>query len=141
MDEVLRQQDNEFLDVLKAMRCGTMQECHVNFLLPMLLRDMPDDELRTFEKALHIIPTWKQAIPIIVEYLRSLSTLIARIFGQYNSKKGTKRNHCVSECSYHSLSGLGVGAAVMLFKNCIPDICIVNGSISTVKKIVYKSKE
>eukprot|EP00957_Ditylum_brightwellii_P192136 14625818-Ditylum_brightwellii.AAC.1 len=28
MDEVLRQQDNEFLDVLEAMRCGTMQECH-----------------------------------------------------------------------------------------------------------------
>eukprot|EP00957_Ditylum_brightwellii_P129173 9852385-Ditylum_brightwellii.AAC.1 len=88
-----------------------MQECHVNFLLSRLLRDMPDDELYTFEKELHIMPTWKQAIPIIVEYLRSLSTPIARIFGQYNSKKGTKRNHCVSECSCPSLSGLGVGAA------------------------------
>ena len=141
MDEVLRQQDNEFLNVLDAMRCGAMQECHVNFLLSRLLQDMPDDELRTFEKALHIMPTWKQAIPIVVEYLRSLNTPIARIFAQYSSKKGTKRNHCVSECSYPSLSGLGVGASVMLLKNYIPDVFIVNGSIGIVKKIVYKSKE
>eukprot|EP00957_Ditylum_brightwellii_P019453 1467620-Ditylum_brightwellii.AAC.1 len=102
---------------------------------------MPDDELRAFEKVLHIMPTWKQALPIIVEYLRSLSTPIVRIFGQYNSKKGTKRNYCVSECSYPSLSDLGVGAAVMLLKKYIPDICIVNGSIGTVKKFVYRSKE
>eukprot|EP00957_Ditylum_brightwellii_P024870 1880583-Ditylum_brightwellii.AAC.1 len=102
---------------------------------------MPDDELHTFEKALHIMPTWKQAIPITVEYLRLLSTAIARIIGQYDSKKGTTRDHCVSECSYPSLSGLGVGATVMLTKNYIPDACIVNGSIGTVKKIVYKSKE
>eukprot|EP00957_Ditylum_brightwellii_P198575 15134775-Ditylum_brightwellii.AAC.1 len=66
MGEVLRQQDNEFLDVLQDMRYGTMQECHVNFFLSRLLQDMPDDELHTFKKALHIMPTWKQAIPIIV---------------------------------------------------------------------------
>eukprot|EP00957_Ditylum_brightwellii_P170828 13002228-Ditylum_brightwellii.AAC.1 len=102
---------------------------------------MPDDELCTFEKVLHIMLTWKQAIPIIVEYLRFLSTPIARMFGQYNSKQGTKRNHCVSECSYPSFSGLGVGAAVMILKNYIPDICIINCSIGTVKKIVYTPKE
>eukprot|EP00957_Ditylum_brightwellii_P050570 3834775-Ditylum_brightwellii.AAC.1 len=37
MDQVLRQQDNEFLDVLDAIRYGTMQKCHVNFLSSMLL--------------------------------------------------------------------------------------------------------
>eukprot|EP00957_Ditylum_brightwellii_P094788 7218071-Ditylum_brightwellii.AAC.1 len=79
------------------MRCGKVQECHMNFLLSRLLRDMPADELRTFEKVLHIMPTWKQAIPILVEYLRLLSTPLARNFVKYNSKKGMKRNHCVSE--------------------------------------------
>eukprot|EP00957_Ditylum_brightwellii_P025522 1929427-Ditylum_brightwellii.AAC.1 len=118
-----------------------MQECHVNFLLSRLFQDIPDDKSHTFEKALHIMPTWKHAIPIIVEYLRLLSTPITRILGQHNSKKGMQRNHCVSECSYPSLSGLGVGAAVMLLKNDILDICIVNSSIGIVKKIVYKSKK
>eukprot|EP00957_Ditylum_brightwellii_P080561 6127929-Ditylum_brightwellii.AAC.1 len=125
MDEVLRQQDSEILDLLEAMRCGKMQECHVNFLLSRLLQDMPDDELHTFEKVLHIMPTRIQAIPIIVEYLKLLSTLIARILEQCNSEKGMERNCCVSECSYPSLSGLGVRAAVMLLKNYIPDIYII----------------
>eukprot|EP00957_Ditylum_brightwellii_P095361 7264112-Ditylum_brightwellii.AAC.1 len=85
MDEVLRQQDNKFLEVFDDMRCGKMQGCHVKFLLSRLLLDMPADYLSKFEKVLHIMPTWKQAIPIIVEYLRLLNTPIARIFGQYNS--------------------------------------------------------
>eukprot|EP00957_Ditylum_brightwellii_P115693 8824546-Ditylum_brightwellii.AAC.1 len=116
MDEVLRQQVNEFMEVLDAMRCGKMEECHVNFLLSRLPQDMPVDDFSKFENALHIMPTWKQVILITVEYIRSMNTPIAIIFGQYNSKKGTKRNHCVAKCSYSSLSGVGVGAVVMLLK-------------------------
>eukprot|EP00957_Ditylum_brightwellii_P039612 2996140-Ditylum_brightwellii.AAC.2 len=102
---------------------------------------MPVDELSKFEKELRTMPTWKQAIPIIVEYLRSLNTPKSRIFGQYNSKKGTKRNQYVPKCSYPSLSGLGGGAIVMLLKKYTPDICIVNGSIGIVKEIFYKTKD
>eukprot|EP00957_Ditylum_brightwellii_P039473 2986114-Ditylum_brightwellii.AAC.1 len=76
-----------------------MQQCHVKFLLSRLLQDMTADGVSRFEKVFHIIPTWKQAIPVIVEYLTPLNTPIATIFRQNNSKKGTKRNHCVSECS------------------------------------------
>eukprot|EP00957_Ditylum_brightwellii_P209931 15364363-Ditylum_brightwellii.AAC.1 len=102
---------------------------------------MPADKFSKFDKVLHVMPTWKQAISIIVEYLRSLNAPIARIFRQYNSKKGTKRNCCVSECFFPSFSGLGVGAIVMPLKKCIPELSIVSASIGIVKKIVYKRKD
>eukprot|EP00957_Ditylum_brightwellii_P019920 1502972-Ditylum_brightwellii.AAC.1 len=68
------------------MRSGTMQGWHVKFLLPRLLEDTSFNGVSKFEEALHIMPTWKQGIPIAVEYLMSLSTPIARIFEQYSSQ-------------------------------------------------------
>eukprot|EP00957_Ditylum_brightwellii_P113450 8649764-Ditylum_brightwellii.AAC.1 len=46
-------------------------------------------------------------------------------------KHGPGENYCVKECSDPALSGLGVGAVVMLLKNYMPELSIVNGSIGT----------
>ena len=67
MDKVVRQQDKEFLNVLDLMRNGRMEARHVNLLLTRLLHGMPLKEQQSFDNALHIMPKWKQAIPITGE--------------------------------------------------------------------------
>eukprot|EP00957_Ditylum_brightwellii_P169976 12938116-Ditylum_brightwellii.AAC.1 len=64
MDEVVRQQDTEFLGVLDAMQNGAMKESHVKFLLLRHLSNLSSGEKDKFKDALHIMPTWKQTVPI-----------------------------------------------------------------------------
>eukprot|EP00957_Ditylum_brightwellii_P063608 4828435-Ditylum_brightwellii.AAC.1 len=67
MDEVMRQQDKEFLNVLDLTRNGRMDARHINLLLTRLLHDMPLKEHQSFDNDLHIMPKWKQAIPLTCE--------------------------------------------------------------------------
>ena len=53
----------------------------------------------------------------------------------------TGTNHAVKECSYPKISGLCVGATVMLLKNYVSELGLMNGAVGTVKNVVYKSKE
>ena len=117
-----------------------MEDRHVNLLLTRLLHDMPLKEQQSFDHALHIVSTWKQAIPITGEYLRSLNTSITKIVAQYSAKQRIGKIYCVKECWYPALSWLGVGVVMLLLKKYIPALCIVNGSIGITKN-VYKSKE
>eukprot|EP00957_Ditylum_brightwellii_P164117 12495685-Ditylum_brightwellii.AAC.1 len=60
IDEVVRQQDPEFLDVLDTMQNGGMKDSHVHFLLSRHLSNLSSGEKDKFNDALHIMPTWKQ---------------------------------------------------------------------------------
>lgn len=118
-----------------------MKDNHMEFILSRSLHNMSHDEQRNFVNALHIMPTWKQAIPITVEYLSKLNTPIAKIITKYSTKMTTGSNHAIKECSYPRISGLGVGAIVMLLKNYIAELGLMNGAVGTVQAIVYKNKE
>eukprot|EP00957_Ditylum_brightwellii_P055387 4197774-Ditylum_brightwellii.AAC.1 len=123
MDEVVRQQDKEFLNVLDSPRNGRMEDRHINFMLIRLLHDMPLKDQQSFDNDLNTMSTWKEAIPMTGTYLRSLNIIIAKIVAQYSSKQGIGKIHCVEECCYPALSRLGVGLVVMLLKNYIPELC------------------
>ena len=56
MDEVVRQQDSDFLEVLDAMRYGAMKESHVNFLLSRHLSKLSPEDKEKIKDALHIMP-------------------------------------------------------------------------------------
>eukprot|EP00957_Ditylum_brightwellii_P153411 11676382-Ditylum_brightwellii.AAC.1 len=78
IDEVVRQQDLAFLDVLDAMQNRTMKDVHVNFLLLHCLSNLSLGEKDKFKDAPHIMPTWKQTVPITVQYLKHLNVPIAK---------------------------------------------------------------
>eukprot|EP00957_Ditylum_brightwellii_P103398 7878987-Ditylum_brightwellii.AAC.1 len=75
------------------------------------------------------MPTWKQTVPITVQYLKELNAPIAKVVAKFSTKKVTGKNHCVKECSYSIISGIGVGAVVMLLKNYVAELGIMNGCI------------
>eukprot|EP00957_Ditylum_brightwellii_P168862 12852957-Ditylum_brightwellii.AAC.1 len=63
-------------------------------------------------------------------------SLLPRLLPHFQQKV-TGKNHCVKVRSYPINSGIGVGAVVMLLKNYVAELGIVNGCIDTVKNIVY----
>ena len=87
------------------------------------------------------MPTWKQTVPITVQYLKELNVPIAKVVAKFSTKKANAKNHFVKECSYPIISGIGVGAVVILLKNYVAELGIVNGCIGTVKEVVYRNRD
>eukprot|EP00957_Ditylum_brightwellii_P124213 9468292-Ditylum_brightwellii.AAC.1 len=123
------------------MQNGAAKESHVNFLLPRCLSQLSPEEKEKFKDALHIMPTWKQTVSITVQYLKQLNVPIAKFVAKLSTKKVTGKNHCIKVCVYPILSGIGVGAVVMLLKNCVAELGIVNGCVGTVTKVVYRNRD
>eukprot|EP00957_Ditylum_brightwellii_P125967 9603724-Ditylum_brightwellii.AAC.1 len=87
------------------------------------------------------MPTWKQTVPITVQYLKQFNVPIAKVVAKLSTKKVTGKNHCFKECSYPILSGIDVGAVVMLLKKYVAELAIVNGCVGTVNKVVYRNRD
>eukprot|EP00957_Ditylum_brightwellii_P182378 13893591-Ditylum_brightwellii.AAC.1 len=87
------------------------------------------------------MPTWKQTVPITVQYLEQLNVPITKVATKLSTKKVTGKKHCTKECSYPILGGIGVGVVVMLLKNYVAELGIVNGCDGTVKKVVYRNRD
>jgi hypothetical protein len=69
-----------------------------------------------------------------------LNVPIAKVVAKLSTKKVTGKNHCIKDCSYPMLSGLGAGAVVMLLKNYVAELSIVNGCVGVVKQVVYRKR-
>ncbi len=102
---------------------------------------LSQEERDSFKNAIHLVPQWKMAHPIVKGYLESLSTPIAKIRAKYNSCRDDGKNHCVKESSMCGRLAICVGAIVMLLRNFIVEYKLMNGSIGIVKEIVYENKE
>eukprot|EP00957_Ditylum_brightwellii_P085322 6489827-Ditylum_brightwellii.AAC.1 len=127
MNKIIRQQDPEFLDVLDAIQNGALKESNVNFLLLYCLSNLSSEEKDKFKEALHIVPTWKQTVPITVQYLKQLRVPFAKVIAKLSTKKVTGNNYCIKEYSYPILSSIDVEYVVMLLKNYVAELAIVNG--------------
>ena len=101
---------------------------------------MSPEQKSGFNEAIHLVPVWNMTDKIIYDYLMSFSSPIVKIRSTYNSKRPNGENHCISECSYPSRLALCEGAIVMLLKNFIVELNLMNGSVGIVRKIVYKDK-
>ena len=99
------------------MRNGEVTNNHVDLLLSRRLDKISRNEIQSFNNPLNTMHTCKQIIPITFDYLGSLKTPIDKVAINYSTTKITEKNPCMKECSYLSLSGLGIGSLLMLMKN------------------------
>ena len=138
MDEVLRQDNEVFLKSLNNMRNGSIDDDDVDFLLSRCLDNLDEEERQLFQNALHLVPTWNMTDEIIFNYLDSFDTPIMKLYPKYSTIRTNGLNHCISELSYPSKIALCEGAVVMLLKNFVVEINLMNGAVGVVRKIVYK---
>jgi hypothetical protein len=89
------------------------------------------------EKALFIMPTWKDTVPVIKDYLLRLGTDICRI-----DARVCKCNHKhMEDISFPLINAIAIGACVMLLTNFVVEEYLFNGSIGTIVDIVYEHAE
>ena len=97
--------------------------------------------MRSFDDAIHLVTRWKHGIPPTITYLNKLGTPVCKILPSYSSIITTKTiNHCIKESNFPKLTALNVGCKVMLLMNILSSYNLVNGSIGTVRDIIYKHK-
>ena len=80
MEEVVRQTDEVFKTILQHMRDGTLNNVDIDILLSRMLENLPiEDKQRFLSDGLCLVPTWKEANTINIEYIQNnLTTPIAR---------------------------------------------------------------
>ena len=101
MNSVKRQNDTEYLTFLDNLQNGTVsKEMFVQFVYKKCLDTMPQHEKCTFDNAIHLVPKWKFAHPIVHKYLTTLQQPVAKLKAKYySSRDGDTTNHCVKESS------------------------------------------
>ena len=70
MDQVLRQDDTSFLDLLERMADGTLESADVGFVVGKCLDKATKNIRQSLAQAKHLVSTWKMAHPIIIMYLK-----------------------------------------------------------------------
>ena len=72
MDQVLRQDNPEFLNILNGMRNGSLESKDVDIILSRCLDKLPKNDIESFKDAIHLVPQWKMAHPIVFKYLLTM---------------------------------------------------------------------
>ena len=140
--EVMRQSDENFLSFLHNVRYGMVTEENVDFILSRCMENFSKEEQDKIDSnSIHLCPTWKMTQKITLNYLKSFQKPVAVIRPILLTSRNNKKNCCVKEKSYPMLTAITVGATVMLLKNFVVELNIMNGSVGTVTDIVYKEKE
>ena len=144
MQSVQRQNEGPFLTVLNNMRDGKVTSDDVELLETRLWSKLSSEERELFEDtALWLFPTWDRTKPATIKYLTNLRKPIAKIRSKYtfpsNGTSGT--NHARSEINLPDFSALCVGAVVMLLVNFIVEKNLKNGSVGTIREIIYENQE
>ena len=141
MTDVIRQNDEEFKNILSSMRKGTLITDQCTMLTNRCLSKLDNSSLKIFDDAIHLVNQWRHGISPTITYLNKLGTPVCKILPSYSSIMTTKViNHCVKESNFPKLTAINVGCKVMLLMNIIPDFKLINGSIGTVIDIIYKDK-
>jgi hypothetical protein len=143
MKTVIRQNDNEFKELLSNMRNGCVNDANVEFILSRCLDQLSTEVYRIFQSpgTIHLTPDWKSTQSIIHRYLSStLETPIAKFRASLNSIRTNGLNHCIKESKLPMIGALCKGATVMLLQNFVVEEFLMNGSIGTIVDIVYKNR-
>ena len=102
LDDVLRQTDPTFKNLLQHMREGNIDDDDCQLIFSRMLANMTAQDRNNFEAdALHLVPTWKQANGINIKYLQTqLNTPIARFAAELSTSRGDGKNCCISEFNF-----------------------------------------
>lgn len=93
IDEAVRQENIEFVTVLEEM-----QDRYMSFSFDEAIQQQdfmilyPKEQALFIKNALHIMPRWKDFVPVTVQYLQDLNKPCAVLKAQH--KSNCKWNHC-----------------------------------------------
>jgi hypothetical protein len=140
MDQVIRQDDNEFKSVLEHMRNGTVGYDEADYCLDRTLSSLAEEDRELFEReALYLMPTWKRTLHITKTYLQALNKPVARVDCEYTTAH--KTNHARKECNMPERNALCQDAMVMLLHNFLVEMGLKNGAIGKVVCTIYKNED
>ena len=123
------------------MRQGTLTTDQCTLLTNRCLLNLDDSSLKIFDNAMHLVTQWKHGIHPTITYLNKVGTPVCNILPVYSSIMTTKTiTHCIKESNCPKLIALNVGFKVMMLMNILHNFKLVNGSIGTVRDIIYKHK-
>ena len=137
MDKVIHQRDPVFHGLIQAMRNGDLTHQQADILLDRCMKKLPFEERKKFEhEALYVMHTWRKTIPTIKKYLTTIGNPVARCDIIYETKAGAK-NHAMKDINLPEKLPLCIGSKVMLIVNQVIEEGLMNGSVGTIKEIVY----
>jgi hypothetical protein len=98
MDEVVRQDDCRFKELLDNMANGTVTMDDVKLIRSKCLHTLSREEKLEFTSAIHLVSTWAEASSIVVEYLLSIGNPIAKWKASFSSCRRDGKNCCFRQC-------------------------------------------
>ena len=132
MDDVVRQDDSDYLRTASNMRNGTTTDPDVQFIMNRKLDTLPNHNILNFDNTIHLISEHKMAHGITAKYLTKLLTPLAK----YKVKRTGRRPNGISciknETSLPLKLAMCTGAIVMLLTNYITEVDLMNGSVGTI---------
>ena len=106
MDQVIRQDNDTFLEVLNHLHYGDMNRNDVDFIFSRCLDKVPVAERdNALKNSIHLCPTWKMTHKITYEYLKSFNRPVAIVTPVLNTIKASKNQllferHILSNVKY-----------------------------------------
>lgn len=139
MDSIFRQDDASYHNIIMKMRSGEMGRPEADKLLERELSNLPEEERKEFEKhALYVVPTWKDALPIVKKYMISLGHDIAKVGCRINPGRV---DHISKECPLPKTNAFCAGAVVMLLTNFVVEFNLYNGAVGVIESVVYENAD
>ena len=137
LDEVVCQEDPQFLGFLSHPWMGELQDQDIDFLTSRCLDTLPLEEQEHFKDALHLVPMWKMGHDITFNYLNDdLNQPIAVL--QAVKQTVVDQGNCFNHSStMPTITALCIGAKVMQQHNFIVEHQLMNGSVGMVMDICF----
>ena len=139
MDSIFRQNDESYHGIIMKMRSGQIGREEADKLVGRELSNLPAEERLQFEQeALYVVPTWKDALPIIKKYMVALDTPIVKVGCTTNTGRV---DHISKECPLPKTNAFCAGAAVMLLTNFVVEYNLYNGAVGVIVDIVFENAD
>ncbi|KAK3917520.1 ATP-dependent DNA helicase, partial [Frankliniella fusca] len=146
LDQIMRQNDNDFQSVLNNIGDGSITSADYNFLKTRFTTSVSKTERVSFKDSVHLFSTRLEVVNFNRERLANLKTSanerlpVARVPAIHNTKRAELGTVTEAE-GLHSVLYLARGARIMLKSNLWTEKGLVNGAIGTIVDIIYEEEK
>jgi hypothetical protein len=135
------EQQQQFRNILLRLRDGESTIDDWKILTTRIEDKISTVERNSFSEALFISTKWVEVNAINIERLRALDVPVARINAIHTGGKEAKQAESDVACGLEARVLLARGARVMLTVNLQTETGLVNGTIGTVRDIIFKDDD